>query len=458
MKAATKIHSQFATVARKPSRGGTGSSVRASEDMDGNGTAEASERTHLLQRLTTSESGTPYYKHENAIIRWPSLLLHVTYEIVTSNYVNVLLVFVPIGIVAGILDWSATAKFTLNFIAIIPLASLLAFATEELAVPLGQTLGGLLNATFGNAVELIVSIIALRDNQIRIVQASMLGSILSNILLVLGCCFFVGGLKYKEQRFNSTVASTMSSLMIVATASLIIPATLYSVMAGDGDQSTEDNIMVLSRGTSIILLGIYVSYLVFQLKTHSDLFDDSEAQESEEEGDQILGVGGALTLLVVVTILVSLCADYLVDSIDDIVASSGISKTFIGLILIPIVGNAAEHVTAVIVAYKDKMDLAIGVAIGSSLQIAIFVTPFLVVLGWIMNRPMSLHFETFETVSFFLASLVVVLLIQDGKSNYLEGLLCLGMYLIIALAFWVLPDDAGEKKPGITNLLFGGSG
>src|SRR5262249_10324397 len=146
---------------------------------------------------------------------------------------------------------------------------------------------------------------------------------------------------------------------------------------------------------------------------------------------------------VLITILVAICADYLVGSIDAIVEEAHISKTFIGLILIPIVGNAAEHVTAVIVAWKNKMDLAIGVAIGSSLQIAIFVTPFLVVLGWAMDRPMTLHFETFETVSFFLASLVVVLLIQDGKSNYLEGLLCLGMYFIIALAFYVLPDDAG---------------
>ena len=283
----------------------------------------------------------------------------------------------------------------------------------------------------------------------------MLGSILSNILLVLGCCFLAGGIKYKEQTFNSTVASTMSSLMIVATASLIIPATLYSVMSEQ--KGTNDNIMVLSRGTSIILLFIYISYLFFQLKTHSDLFDDAEAQEGDEEGAQLLNVWGAVAVLVVVTLLVAICADYLVDSIDSIVESTGISKTFIGLILIPIVGNAAEHVTAVVVAWKNKMDLAIGVAVGSSLQIAIFVTPFLVILGWIMHRDMTLHFETFETVSFFLASLVVVLLIQDGKSNYLEGLLCLGMYFIIALAFWVLPDQIGNLPGGLSKLL-GGSG
>lgn len=432
------------------------SNRRMSRQDGGNGSVEPSERSHLLSRITTTDSGTPYYKHENKAIRWPFLVLHVTLEILKSNYVNVLLVFVPLGIIAGLANWSPVLQFTLNFIAIIPLASLLAFATEELAVPLGQTLGGLLNATFGNAVELIVSIIALRNNEIRIVQASMLGSILSNILLVLGCCFIAGGIKHKEQTFNSTVASTMSSLMIVSTASLIIPATLYAVMSNQDSQ--EDNIMVLSRGTSIILLILYVSYLFFQLKTHADLFDDAEAQEGEgEDGDTLLNAWAAGAVLVFVTLLVAICAEFLVDSIDSIVEKAHISKTFIGLILIPIVGNAAEHVTAVIVAYKNKMDLAIGVAIGSSLQIAIFVTPFLVVLGWIMDRPMSLHFETFETVSFFLASLVVVLLIQDGKSNYLEGLLCLGMYLIIALAFYVLPDDAGSGLGGLGNL-FGGNG
>ena len=285
----------------------------------------------------------------------------------------------------------------------------------------------------------------------------MLGSILSNILLVLGCCFLAGGIKHKEQTFNSTVASTMSSLMAVATASLIIPATLYSSM-GSSTATKDAEIMILSRGTSVILLFIYISYLVFQLKTHAHLFD-AENQEGDDDSDApLLSVWGAAAMLVIVTLLVAICAEFLVDSIDAIVESAHISKTFIGLILIPIVGNAAEHVTAVVVAWKDKMDLAIGVAIGSSLQIALFVTPFLVVLGWIIDRDMTLRFETFETVSFFLASLVVTLLIQDGKSNYLEGLLCLGMYTIIALAFYVYPDsDSGAPGTLKGPFNFGGN-
>lgn len=307
----------------------------------------------------------------------------------------------------------------------------------------------------------------------------MLGSILSNILLVLGCCFFVGGLRFSEQTFNSTVASTMSSLMAVASASLIIPATLYAVLS-QSKQNAQANILVLSHGTAIILLVLYVMYLYFQLRSHAQLFEESNGSDTEnaiggeeEEEERLLSPWAATVALIVVTVLVAICADYLVGSIDSIVQKTGMSKTFIGLVLIPIVGNAAEHVTAVVVAYKDKMDLAIGVAIGSSLQIALFVTPFLVILGWIMGIEMTLHFQTFETVAFFISGLVVTLLIQDGKSNYLEGGMCLGMYvlphlihflrslsnlfsfryLILALAFYVYPDDVGEGVGVLSKLL-----
>lgn len=296
---------------------------------------------------------------------------------------------------------------------------------------------------------------ALRQGEIRIVQSSMLGSILSNILLVLGCCFIAGGFRRQEQTFNETVASTMSSLMAVASASLIIPATLYAALARSS-ASSDDNILILSHGTAIILLLLYILYLVFQLKTHARLFD--EAEDTNEGGEhkepEILTPVPAAIALVIVTVMVAVCAEYLVDSIDAIVQTAHISKTFIGLVLLPIVGNAAEHVTACVVAYKNKMDLAMGVAIGSSMQIALFVTPFLVILGWIIGQPMTLHFQLFETVVFFLSVLVVNYLIQDGKSNYLEGSMCLGMYIIIALAFYVYPDDAGDPT-GEAPKLFG---
>ncbi len=296
---------------------------------------------------------------------------------------------------------------------------------------------------------------ALKNGEIRIVQSSMLGSILSNVLLVLGCCFLFGGYGRLEQHFNTTVASTLSSLMAVASASLVIPATLYGAVKSQ-DRDSKDQILVLSRGTSIILLVLYVMYLYFQLKSHAKLFDEDatsrgdgrrgqaaaaeageaglevtheEAEEEQDTAGQTLTPAAAAVALVIITIFVAVCAEYLVDSIDAIVQTAHISKTFIGLILIPIVGNAAEHVTAVIVARKDKMDLAIGVALGSSLQIAILVTPFLVILGWVIGQPMTLHFEIFETVVFFLSTTVVYYLIQDGTSNYLEGAMLLGTYV-----------------------------
>lgn len=208
----------------------------------------------------------------------------------------------------------------------------------------------------------------------------------------------------------------MSSLMAVSTASLIIPSTLYAALK-KSEASSEDNILVLSHATAIILLILYVLYLFFQLRTHTDLFDEEDGSHAEvPEEAHILGPWAAGVVLVVVTVMVAICAEYLVNSIDSLVQTAHISKTFIGLILLPIVGNAAEHVTAVVVAWKNKMDLAIGVAIGSSMQIALLVTPFLVILGWIINQPMTLKFESFETVVFFLSVLITNYLISVRKN------------------------------------------
>lgn len=257
----------------------------------------------------------------------------------------------------------------------------------------------------------------------------------------------------------------MSSLMAVASASLIIPATLYAALQNSDPtqrKEAQDKILLLSRGTSIILLGLYLLYLYFQLKSHAKLFDSEAPPEESSSGDDggakegsVLHPASAAVALVIITLGVAVCAEYLVDSIDAIVERTGISKTFVGLILLPIVGNAAEHVTAVIVSWKNKMDLALGVAIGSSMQIALFVTPFLVILGWIIDREMTLQFKGFETVVFFLSVLVVNYLIQDGRSNYLEGAMCLGTYIIIAIAFYVYPDDAGDIGPSFKGF-FGG--
>lgn len=416
-------------------------------------------RGRLLRRILFDRRHTPGMHSETRMIRWSASVFNVIKVSLLSSPVNILLVFVPIGIIAGMREWNPTAVFTLNFFAIIPLAAVLSFATEEISKRLGDTLGGLLNATFGNAVELIVSIVALRAGEIEVVQSSMLGSILSNLLLVMGMCFLLGGLwnmtdsngDGMEQSFTTATAQTTCSLMALSSASLVIPAALYGVLDRADEPDKDSSILLLSRGTAIILLGLYVMYLYFQLRTHKNLFVPPEdppqtAENGEEhEHEQTMSAWSAAAVLVVVTLVVSVCADYLVNSIDAIVESHKISKNFIGLILIPIVGNAAEHVTACVVAVRNKMDLAMGVAIGSSIQIALLVTPALVLLGWIMNQPMSLHFETFETIAFALSVLVVTYTVQDGKSNYLEGAMLLGLYLIIGLAFWASPSGALDK-------------
>ncbi|CCK68734.1 Vcx1p KNAG_0B02920 [Huiozyma naganishii CBS 8797] len=370
-----------------------------------------------------------------------------TRHVIMSSPLNVLLVFVPIGIIWGYFEFSHVWTFIFNFAAIIPLAAILAYATEELADKAGSTVGGLLNATLGNAVELIVSIIALKEGQVRIVQASMLGSLLSNLLLVLGFCFVFGGYNRVQQTFNQTAAQTMSSLLAISCASLLIPAAFKATLPeGKEDDLINSKILSLSRGTSLVLLVVYILFLFFQLHTHHTIFEE-QMEETDEVMSQLsakpshsLSIKSSLGFLFVSTVLISICADYLVGTIDNVVASTGLSKTFIGLIIIPIVGNAAEHVTSVMVAIKDKMDLALGVAIGSSLQIALFVTPFLVLLGWFIDVPMTLNFSTFETATLFIAVFLSNYLILDGESNWLEGVMSLAMYLLIAMAFFYYPD------------------
>ncbi|KAL7413246.1 Sodium/calcium exchanger protein-domain-containing protein [Mrakia frigida] len=368
------------------------------------------------------------------------------------SWLNVLLAFVPLSFLAHHLNWSAPLRFTFSFIAVVPLAKLLGDATEQLAIPLGQTLGGLLNATFGNAVELIVGIVALQQNQLRLVQTSMLGSILSNILLVLGMSFFFGGLRFSESKFKQTAAQTMASLMTLSCIVLVIPAAFHSsqgrilpastAAAGlFGDDGLDDSkypgsgLLLLSRGTAIILFVVYLAYLYFQLKSHSDLFMADEIEEEEEEAS--MGLWSSGVALLVVTLLTAFCADFLVASIDETCEQFNVPKAFVGLILLPLVGNAAEHVTSVWMAMKGKMELTMGIAVGSSIQIAAGMIPLLVLVGWAMNKDLTLFFADFETITLFVSVLLVNTLISDGSTNWMEGLMLMSLYFVIALAFWV---------------------
>lgn len=404
-----------------------------------------------------------------------------------NSWINILLIAAPVGIILGAIPhMNHYAIFIVNFVAIIPLAAMLSFATEEIALRTGETLGGLLNATFGNAVELIVAIMALVKGKIVIVQTSLIGSILSNLLLVLGMCFFFGGLRRQEQYFNTTVAQTAASLLALAVGSIIVPTVFEQIT-----DLAQSQTAALSRGTAIILLFVYAGYLYFQLKTHHAVFseesqkvpmrprknelkdgaiqagvlgpaglmghavpgrsdnerlskmlmDNPGANDAEEEGeDPQLSFAVALGTLVGVTVVIAFCAEFLVDSIDYVVREGGLSEEFLGLILLPIVGNAAEHATAVTVAIKDKMDLAIGVAVGSSMQVALFLIPLLVVIGWGMGRDdMNLAFDVFQVVVMFVSVLLVNYLIGDGKSHWLEGKLLMCLYVIIAVCAWYYP-------------------
>ncbi|KAK2030175.1 calcium/proton exchanger [Colletotrichum zoysiae] len=631
--------------------------------------------------------------------------------ILFHSWVNVLLIFVPIGIVVEALNLNPGLVFAMNAIAIIPLAGLLSHATESVASKLGDTIGALLNVTFGNAVELIIFIIALVKNEIRIVQASLLGSILANLLLILGMCFFLGGLRFREQIYNSTVTQMSACLLSLSVISLVLPTAFHASF--QNSFKAEDQTLKISRGTSVILLLVYIMYLLFQLKSHAYMYestpqhivdaesapgpaigffdssssedcsdDDTDSDSSDSSGgtvrktmrkvmragrrrkssvasinadglsrtrtrtssvgtsngsegtgsrpniprfnsggsdeameenprkhrkhrrrhhkyhkkskksshrglvdtdghepaasgqvetstqtgqpvrfdfadqseaaptgeaaeasqpnprprpvsglrglsiknlapavftappdpstiapapsagpvprvrlgirrtnslpdrlnqygrgvrapgtlfplhpavttvnsglgadekavdDDHLSRTAAILLLLFSTGLVAVCAEFLVGSINEVVETSPLGEIFIGLIILPIVGNAAEHVTAVTVAMKNKMDLAIGVAVGSSIQIALFITPLVVIIGWALDRDMSLYFTLFETVCLFVSAFIVNFLVLDGRSNYLEGALLCATYIIIAVVAFFYPNSNEASSMG----------
>lgn len=347
-------------------------------------------------------------------------------HMIISKKINVLLVFMPFGYLSYKNQWGDQWIFWMNFLAMLPLASILGDFTEELALHTNQVIGGLINATFGNAVEVVVAVQAMQAGQIRVVQASMLGSIFSNLLLVLGCCFFFGGVFHKEQEFNATSAIGNLSMLTLSSLALVLPTPFAAYYEIENEE-----VLMISRVAACFLLAMYLQLLFFQLYTHSYLIEEDDDEEEPEMSFWV-----ALLGLCFVTGLVSLYSDWLVSSIDGFTESSGISKTFVGLIIIPIVGNAVEHITAVTVAIKNKMDLSMGVAVGSSSQVSLFVVPFIVLYGWASDIDMTLNFPHFEIMLYILAIIIVTNCVMNGKSNWLEGSLLISTYLMIAVGFW----------------------
>jgi Ca2+:H+ antiporter len=358
--------------------------------------------------------------------------------IIFEKFVSIFFLLMPVAYWAHHEEWDAQWIFWLNFLVMIPLAAILGDFTEEAALHTNDTIGGLLNATFGNAVEVVVAIQALLANEIRVVQGSMLGSIFSNLLLVLGCCFFFGGLKYDEQHFNPTNASANIGLLALSSIALVLPtpfASYYDIH--------NDGVLAISRYSALFLLFMYIQLLIFQLCTHAHIFEGGGSEEEEEEDDEeeeeeeaSIPFWVAMVGLLITTLTVTIFSDFLVDSIDDFCEASNMSKTFVGLILLPIVGNAVEHITAVTVAVKDKMDLSMGVAVGSCTQISLFVVPVTVLIGWALDRDMTLNFPQFEIILYVLSIFTVSICTLDGKSNWLLGSLLITTYFLIAIAFW----------------------
>ncbi|KAH0482779.1 MAG: hypothetical protein KVP17_001974 [Porospora cf. gigantea B] len=367
---------------------------------------------------------------------------------ILSHWLYLLLVFVPIGLASGHLQWGDSITFWTNFIAMVPLAALLGTLTEELAIHTGDLVGGLVNATFGNAVEMIITVQTLRAGLIDVVQGTLLGSILSNLLLVLGMSFFAGGMYHYVQKFNAQGATCSTSLLMLASFAFITPT-----VASIHNPNPED-ILKISRYTALLIAVTYVLFLFFQLYTHLQLFKDESNETPGRsdsgsfrsfEGEEVAAISlwTSIIGLLVVTLMVATQSDQLVGSINGVSQSSGMNQNFIGIILLPIVGNAAEHVTAVTVAIKNKPDLTMGVAVGSSTQIAMFMVPFAVLVGWGMNVPMTLAFSSVSATVLAFSTLIVIGIVQDGESNWLEGVMLIVAYFIVAIVFWF---DSGSSS------------
>ncbi|KAG2431558.1 hypothetical protein HXX76_009572 [Chlamydomonas incerta] len=376
--------------------------------------------------------------------RWWRSDLRAVREIILGNWINVLLLITPVGLAAGYLKWEAGYVFILNFLSLVPLALVLGDVTEDLALRYGSVIGGLINATFGNIVEIILSIAALLNGLYGVVAASLLGSILSNLLLVMGCSFFFGGLYNKTQRFNATGNQASGSLLFLAALGFLIPTGAGLLFGGGSEHNPEALVLGISRGTAVVLLLCYACYLGFQLYTHTDLFEDTPNHETEigsdglpaEAEEPMLSLVASVALLTAITLVVAVASEFLTSSLEEFSKTSGLGEAFLGTIVLPIAGNACEHMTAVIVATKNKMDLSMGVAVGSSIQVALFAVPFAVVVGWATGHPFTLSFDPFSAMALMLSVAQTNFVTAGATSHWLLGVQLIALYVLISIAYF----------------------
>ncbi|CAI9298021.1 unnamed protein product [Lactuca saligna] len=361
---------------------------------------------------------------------------------------------IPMAFVAHYYSFRRPWVFALSLIGLTPLAERLSFLTEQIAYFTGPTVGGLVNATCGNATELIIAMFALHQRKIHVLKYSLLGSIISNLLLVLGSSLLCGGIANlnKEQKFDHKQADANSLLLLLGLLCQILPV-LFNFHNANVPKLQDIAVLHLSRASSIVMLIAYVAYLIFQLKTHTQLFESQEEEganinEDLDKETASIGFWSAFIWLCAMTITISILSEYIVGTIEAASETWGISVSFISIILLPIVGNAAEHAGSIIFAFKNKLDISLGVAMGSATQISMFVVPLCVIIAWIMGIPMSLDFGLLETGCLAFSILLTALALQDGSSHYLKGVTLALAYIVIGACFFVqhVPFDESNNN------------
>ncbi len=352
----------------------------------------------------------------------------------SGNWLNLLVLALPIALGLRLVGANDVAIFATSALAIVPLAGLIGRATDELSAYVGPGLGGFLNATFGNATELIIVLLALHAGLVEVVKASLSGSILGNLLLVLGLAMTLGGWGRDKQTFNRTQAGASGAMLFLAVVALVMPA-LYDFAVG-GSRPGAAHVMDISVLVSVVMLATYAGSLVFSLRTHRELL--SSVGHREQQAPE-LSRRQAIVLLAGATVLTALAAETLVGSVEAAAHALGLSDFFVGVIVVAIIGNAAEHFAAVWLARQNKMDLAVTIAISSGTQVALLVAPVAVLASLALGHPMALVFNAFELAAIILSVLAVNLVAHDGESNWLEGVQLLGIYAILAIVFVFVP-------------------
>ncbi|ESR38300.1 vacuolar cation/proton exchanger 3 [Citrus sinensis] len=374
-------------------------------------------------------------------------------EVILGTRLALLFPAVPLAVIARLNNFGRPWVFALSLLGLAPLAERVSFLTEQIAYFTGPTVGGLMNATCGNATELIIALFALYENKIHVLKYSLLGSVLSNLLLVLGTSLLCGGLANirEEQRYDRKQADVNSLLLLLGLLCQMLP--LLFRYAAEPGTFPADSILQLSRASSILMLLAYVAYIFFQLKTHRKLFESQEEDEDEDEEKAVIGFWSAFSWLVGMTAIIAVLSEYVVGTIEAASDSWGISVSFISIILLPIVGNAAEHAGSIIFAFKNKLDISLGVALGSATQISMFVVPLCVVIAWIIGVYMDLDFSLLETGSLAFTIIIVAFTLQDGTSHYMKGVVLFLCYIAIAACFFVhkIPQSTANMgtKPSL---------